>query len=115
MMSPTADSCLIRVRWGVTLKAENGVAVHNMQWQHADVNTTIMSVRRLCKKSSRVEVDKRSGTITLDDGNTKPFCMVNGVYVVKCVIPKRIAGDYVLGAPEKDTHKRVQVIQYMTL
>ena len=34
----------------VTLKAENGIRLENMKWQHADVNMPIMSVRRLTKK-----------------------------------------------------------------
>ena len=70
----------------VTLKAENGVVLKDMKWQHADVNMPIMSVRRLCKRGSRVEFHRRGGTITLPDGNVIPFEKINGVYFVKLLI-----------------------------
>ena len=70
----------------VTLKAENGVCLENMKWQHADVNMPIMSVRRLTKKGSTVEFNDTGGKINLPDGSVIPFYMMNGVYFVKLLV-----------------------------
>ena len=73
-----------------TLRSDDGVLLPQFKFQNAKVGMPILSVRRLARKGSKVEIVDDGGVITLLCGRTVTFKERPGVYFVKLYVPKRL-------------------------